>query len=193
MCLAMAPSRLRLGANLEDALHSLIEDVVSNDDAALRQRWFATTDFLSNPAKKMLVVTMRDRVLNGGAVGGLVNLLAASDEQLVKLGDFEGRADDAVRHVLRELVGSEAGESWLVAHAQTSGAWVSRSDAISHDYLAGRLKEMWLAADETHRQRLAGLAEAWSLGSLAPPPPPPEVDESATEIPGETERAEGDS
>ncbi|HEY3798368.1 MAG TPA: P-loop NTPase fold protein [Caulobacteraceae bacterium] len=165
--------QLRLGSSLEDALEAIIQDAVTNDNDGLRERWFRATDFLSDATKTTLITFMRDKVLGGGPVDGLVKLLTAAGEQLTARGDFEKRADDAVRHVLRELVGDDAGVAWLSARTDRFATWVSQSSEATRQNLTERMAERARAVEGGPRERLEALASAWGLGALVPPEPTP--------------------
>jgi hypothetical protein len=167
---AIAP--LRIGANLDTPVHDMIGDVVAANDDGLRERWFRACEFLSDAAKAVEFAALRDRVLGAGSVAQLPQLLTAGGHALLESRTFDDKADDAVRHIVRDLVADPAARPWLATNASTVAGWVAKSLPATRKYLEERITELWISSDEEHRGNLETWAAAWSLAppNLSPSP-----------------------
>lgn len=155
-----------IGTSLYDALKAAISHLLSDGDDGHRTRWFSTLELVNPSSRQTLLKYVRDQIIRGAPVTGLLALLAKGGDTLLLDGDFAHEGDDATRYVILPLLDSEEGVAWLVATAPQLKSWVSACGDATRDVLIERLSRLWAASDEEGRKRYQGLELTWNLPEL---------------------------
>ena len=133
---------IRFGEPLLQALQGSFETALVNggSSASALGGWFRLAKALDENRYKILLKDIKDRIVSGNQNGGALPLLSAGGAELLTAGDFKSRSDDAVRHVVLPLI-ERLKESldWFKQNGSEVGAWISRSDKTTKEYLKERV------------------------------------------------------
>ncbi len=157
------PSAFPIATALPGAMSKMIMGLSSASELAWMPRWFEASHWLSSSERSVLYRNVRDLV-NGGSLGEkVVPVLLAGGSELIEQGNFGDEPDDAARHAVSVAIADPIALNWLTENSIAIQDWLSRAEADTRPFIAGRLKEAVRVSDENRAHDLGKLAEQWGL------------------------------
>lgn len=129
-----------VGGGLFDGLLAALPTVLATSDHQLRVRWFGLAPAVSASARSTLYKGLRDGLLYNTPADNLVPLLRLGGAELLRIGEFDKRSDESIRHIVLRLLGNAEGLEWLEQNEEPLGKWASRCDATTRSVLQEQLQ-----------------------------------------------------
>ena len=163
IALASADATANLDGNLFEALRVSIPTLCSNDDAAIRERWFELIAQLKASLRKTLFRGVTDHLTASDTATDLVALFSAQENALLREGELGKKADGAARNVVIPLLGSGYFD-WLYDHSEAFMPVLVGCTADTREAIAHQLRVHWDASDtQEAKDRIDLLRSNWSL------------------------------
>ena len=141
---------LDFGEPLSQALHSVAYKALEGKEfpAGLTKKWFDISEMLDPNAREVFFKDVRDQIVATKKPGTL-QIMVGGGARFLREGQFEAKADEAVRNMLNPLLDKKPdGLNWVTLNATEIEPLVAKADKGTQTYIAEKLDGFARESDE---------------------------------------------